>query len=275
MDKGLHTGIVPGFAMHPISEGNLYQTSDAKVSFLARLFPSLVFYSKLSLLVLKASILASKGKYADEIWVDTSVGVMRALESVGVQVEVENLSTLRNLSEPCVFVGNHMSTFDGFCYPGIMRPFIPFTFVIKEDLVKLPVMKHIFRSRNPILVTRKTPRQDLKEVLQGGAERLAGGLSIIIFPQTTRTTEIKAETFNSIGVKLARRAGVPVVPVAVQSEAWGCGKWLKDLGKIDPKKKIHVCFGEPLQLTGNGRKEHDEMFAFIEEKLKSWRKSES
>ena len=120
-------------------------------------------------------------------------------------------------------------------------------------------------------MTRKTPRQDLKEVLLGGAERLSDGNSIIIFPQTTRTNEIKAESFNSIGVKLARRAGVPIVPVAVQSEAWGCGKWIKDMGKIHPEKKIRVCFGEPLHLTGNGRKEHEKSIRFIQEKLETWK----
>ncbi len=257
--------------MQPIAQENIYRTGDAGISFLARQFPSLVYYTKLACYILKYSLIAVQGNFKDEEWVLSSKDVFKNLESVGVKIDVENLSVLSNLEGPCVFVGNHMSTFEGFCYPCIIRPFMPITFVIKEDLVKMPILKHIFKSRNPILVTRKTPRQDLKEVLQGGAERLGDGISIVIFPQTTRTNEIKAESFNSIGVKLARRAAVPVVPVAVQSEAWGCGKWIKDMGKIKPAKKIRVCFGEPLHLTGNGRKEQEETFRFIQEKLETWK----
>ncbi len=257
--------------MQPITQENIYRTGDARISLLARQFPSLVNYAKLGYYIIKASRLALKGDYTDEAWVLSSKEVFNNLESVGVKIEVENLSVLLNLEGACVFVGNHMSTFEGFCYPCIIQPFLPVTFVIKEDLLKMPLLKHAFKSRNPILVTRKTPRQDLKEVLQGGAERIGHGISIVIFPQTTRTNDIKTETFNSIGVKLARRAGVPVVPVAVQSEAWGCGKWIKDMGKINPAKKIRVCFGEPLHLMGNGRKEHEETFRFIQKKLESWK----
>ena len=266
---------LPASFMQPIAQGNIYRTGDAGISLLARQFPSLVYYTKLAYYILKASRNAIKGGYTDEVWVLSSKEVFKNLESVGVKIEVENLSVLSNLEGACVFVGNHMSTFEGFCYACIIRPFLPFTFVIKESLLKMPLLKHAFKSRNPILVTRKTPRQDLKEVLHGGAERLGDGISIVIFPQTTRTNEIKAESFNSIGVKLARRAGVPVVPVAVQSEAWGCGKWIKDMGKINPAKKIRLCFGEPLHLTGNGRKEHEETFRFIQEKLETWRQLES
>ncbi len=262
-------------SMDPITKGNKYSTSATRISFLARQFPSLVFYTKLFFLVIKASRIAIKGKYRDEEWVKSSETIFRALESVGVRVQVDNLSVLTHLDGPCVFVGNHMSTFEGFCYPYIIRPYLPVTFVIKEDLAKMPFLKHIFLSRNPILVTRKNPREDLRQVLQGGTELLNQGISIIIFPQTTRTNVIKAESFNSIGVKLARRAGVPVVPVAVQSEAWGCGKWIKDLGRIHPDRNVRVSFGEPLYLQGNGRKEHEETFAFIEDKLKSWRKPKS
>lgn len=257
--------------MQPITQENIYRTGKAKVSILAGLFPSLVYYTKLCYYIIKASRVAARGDYSDDEWVISSQNVWKTLESVGVQMEIENLSVLSQLKGACVFVGNHMSTFEGFCYPRIIRPYLPVTFVVKEDLVKMPVLKAIFKSRNPILVTRKTPRQDLKEVLQGGAERLGDGTSIVIFPQTTRTNEIKTETFNSIGVKLARRAGVPMVPVAVQSEAWGCGKWIKDMGKIDPRKKIRVCFGEPLHLTGNGRQEHEEAFQFIQKKLEDWK----
>ena len=58
-----------------------------------------------------------------------------------------------------------------------------------------------------------------KAVLEGGKQRLQKGISIIVFPQTTRTVRFEPENFNSIGVKLAQRAKVPIIPLALRTDA--------------------------------------------------------
>jgi 1-acyl-sn-glycerol-3-phosphate acyltransferase len=127
------------------------------------------------------------------------------------------------------------------------------------------------RSRDPIAVTRDNPREDFKAVMEGGIKRLEQGISIVVFPQTTRSSDFDASQFNTIGVKLAARAKVPVVPVALLTDAWGNGRWLKDLGAIDPKKKVYFDFGEPLTVKGRGAEEHQKIIEFIEGKLSEWR----
>ena len=134
----------------------------------------------------------------------------------------------------------------------------------------LPVFKHIMRSRDPIVVGRQNPKEDLKAVLESGLERLNNNISIVVFPQTTRSTNIDPKSFNSIGVKLAKRAGVPVIPMALKTDAWGVGSILRDFGKIHPSKDIYFCFGDPITITGNGRETHQAVVAFITEKLKTW-----
>ena len=67
---------------------------------------------------------------------------------------------------------------------------------------------------------------------------------------------------------------MPVIPVAVISDAWGNGKLLKDFGKIDPSKKVRIGFGEPLVIKGNGNEEHQKTIDFISEKFKEWGRSE-
>jgi 1-acyl-sn-glycerol-3-phosphate acyltransferase len=126
------------------------------------------------------------------------------------------------------------------------------------------------RSRDPVLVGRKDPRADFRSVMEGGQERLSQGRSIIIFPQTTRSSGFDPKQFNSIGVKLAARAGVPVVPIALKTDAWGVGKLIKDFGKIYPEKTVHFCFGDPLMISGNGRVEHESIVRFIQGKLREW-----
>jgi 1-acyl-sn-glycerol-3-phosphate acyltransferase len=129
------------------------------------------------------------------------------------------------------------------------------------------------RSRDPVAVTRTNPRQDLKTVMEGGKERLANGISLIVFPQTTRYDVLRPEEFNTIGVKLAQRAGVPVVPLALLTDAWGVGKWIKDVGKIDPSRTVHLAFGEPIRVQGRGGEEHEAVIAFIQERLQAWRRA--
>jgi 1-acyl-sn-glycerol-3-phosphate acyltransferase len=198
---------------------------------------------------------------------------MDALESVGTHFEIVNYDTFKNLDHPCVFVGNHMSTLETFVFPGIIRPYRDVTFIVKKELIEYPVFKHVMIHCDPIVVSRSNPREDLKAVLEGGEERLSRNISIVVFPQTTRRVDFRAEEFNTIGVKLAKRAGVPIVPFALKSDAWGNGKRIKEFGKIDPSKPVHIHFGDPLFVKGSGREEHESIIGFIEEKLKEWSSS--
>lgn len=195
---------------------------------------------------------------------------MRALEGTGVRFEITGIDDFKGLEGPCVFIANHMSTLETFVLPVIIAPFKMATFVVKESLVEYPVFRHVMRSRNPITVSRTNPREDLKTVFDGGIERLRKGISIIIFPQTTRSTLFDPAEFNTIGVKLAKKAEVPVVPVALKTDAWGNGRRLKDFGRIDPSMPVHIAFGKPLWIKDRGNEEHREIIGFITERLKGW-----
>lgn len=253
-------------------EGGTYRTSPKGVSLFAKAMPSVVCYWRVLGLVFRSARMAERGRYDGEAWAQNSIAVIRALESVGVKFEITGVDNIKSFDGPCVFISNHMSTLETFCLPGIILPFKPVTFVVKESLVSYPVFRHIMRAIGPIAVTRQTPREDLRAVLEGGELKLRKYMSIVIFPQTTRTTEFDPSEFNTLGVKLARRAGVPAVPVAVKSDAWGVGPlFLKDFGKIDPSKTVHISFGEPLEVKGRGAEEHDKVVGFIGSKLREWR----
>ena len=63
-----------------------------------------------------------------------------------------------------------------------------------------------------------------------------------------RTVTFDPEQFNTIGVKLAQKAKVPIIPLALKTNAWGNGKVLKDFGCIDTSKTVHFAFGEPIEV---------------------------
>jgi 1-acyl-sn-glycerol-3-phosphate acyltransferase len=212
--------------------------------------------------------------YTGADWAEGSFEVLRSLENVGVKLEIKGIGNIRSFDGPAVFIGNHMSALETFVLPCIIQPLKPVTFVVKRSLIDTPVFKYIIRSRDPITVGRTNPREDLKAVLEEGMKKLQAGISIVIFPQSTRSVVFKPEEFNTLGVKLAARAGVPIMPFALKTDAWGIGKHLKDFGPVDTKKKVHFAFGEPLKVEGRGTAEHEKIINFIQEKLEEWKKEE-
>jgi len=252
-------------------EHGIYRTPPRRPWGFTRHLPSLRFYPRFAAVVTSCSNMAKRGVYDDERWEQSSHLTRYLLEAAGVRITATGLDHVRDLDGPAVFVGNHMSMLETVVLPGFIRPFRPVTYIIKKFLVEVPVFKHIMISRDPIVVTRTDPRADLKAMMNGGMQRLADGISIIIFPQTTRTLRFARKEFNSIGVKLARRAGVPVIPVALRTDAWANAKYfVKDFGRIDPSKEVHFAFGEPITVTGRGVEEHERCLAFIEDHLEAW-----
>jgi 1-acyl-sn-glycerol-3-phosphate acyltransferase len=247
-----------------------YSTGEDRRSILGRISPGLAFYPRLCSIVFQAGAKAKRGRYDDAEWEASSLDTVRALESAGVRLQITGLEHVAALEGPCVFIGNHMSTLETFVLPVILLPFKQITFVVKRSLVEYPVFGHVMRSRNPITVGRTNPREDLKAVLEGGVERLGGGISLVIFPQTTRVPQFDPKEFNTIGVKLAKKADVPVIPLALKTDAWGNGRLVKDIGRLDPSKTAHFTFGAPMRVQDRGGEEHERIIRFIAAKLKAW-----
>lgn len=213
---------------------------------------------------------ARKKIYHRQEWADSSMYIFRFIEKAGGKFHITGIDNIRKNDGPVLFISNHMSTLETMIFPGIIAPYREVTFVVKESLVKHPLFGDVMRSRDPIVVGRTDPRKDLEAVMNGGLERLKKGISVIIFPQSTRSVEFRPEEFNSLGVKLAKKAGIPVVPVAIKTDFWGNGKMIKELGPIDSSKPIHIRFGEPFMVQGNGKDENQKIISFIQSALKDW-----
>ncbi|SDP40264.1 lysophospholipid acyltransferase family protein [Desulforhopalus singaporensis] len=256
------------------SGGVYYRTEVQKIPFLARLCPSLYFYFKLILIVLRSSSMARKGMYDGERWMMSSLEVVKSLETVGVMLDIRGLDNLKKTEGPVVIIGNHMSMMETVVLPWIVRPFRKVTYVIKESLLTYPVFHHIMKSRNPIAVTRTNPRQDLKTVMSEGVERIKNDISVIVFPQTTRAYRFDPEQMSSIGVKLAKKADVPIIPLALKTDCWQNGRKLKDFGRIIPGRTAYFSFGKPIKISGKGDVEQQLVNDFIAEELNKWTNDE-
>ncbi len=235
-----------------------------------RLDSRIYFTLKYAYVVLYTRKQAKRGIYDDKAWADSSYYIFRFIEKAGGKFNISGMDHIAEVPEPVLFIGNHMSTLETMILPGLIAPQRRVTFVVKDSLVRHPLFGDVMRSRDPIVVGRTDPRKDFEAVMTGGMELLKKGISIIIFPQSTRSTEFKPEEFNSLGVKLAKKAGVKVVPVALKTDYWQNGKIIKELGPIDSQKTIWFKFGEPFAVTGTGKDENQRIIDFIEASLKDW-----
>ena len=163
--------------MHPFVEGvfaqkfltgNDYESQNAHAGFFSRLFPSLSFYSRLfGGPVRWLCSKAAKGQCDDSAWVHASVWVADLMENIGCPIEVQGMDAINEVDGPCLFVANHMSTLETFMLPGMIRPRRPVTFVVKKSLTTMPLFGPVMCSRDPIVVGRTNPREDLAAVLEG------------------------------------------------------------------------------------------------------------
>jgi 1-acyl-sn-glycerol-3-phosphate acyltransferase len=228
------------------------------------------FLSKYLSLVFRTRREVLNNVFGKKEWADSSFEIFRLIEKTGGKFHITGMENIAQSSEPVVFISNHISTLETMIFPGLIAPRRDVTFIVKESLVRHPLFGPLMRSREPIIVGRTDPRKDFETVMTEGVDLLSGGISIVVFPQSTRSDVFRPEEFNSMGVKLAKKAGVKVVPVAIKTDFWGNGKIIKEVGPLNHLKPIMIKFGEPFTVSGNGREEHQKIIDFIIENLKRW-----
>jgi 1-acyl-sn-glycerol-3-phosphate acyltransferase len=249
------------------SEPKKDNNPEKKLSFFKTLFFHLGFIKLL--LALRKLIL--KNKWTEDFYIEYCFHVLKRVEKIGGRFEIKGLDNLRKEQCPFVLVGNHMSALETLIFPAVIGTAINVTYVIKKSLMNHFIFGPIMRTRNPIVVERKDPRKDLEAVLTEGVDRLSKCCSVVIFPQATRTRLFEPDKFNSLGVKLAKRAGVSVIPFALKTDVWTTGKLVSDIGNLYPDRTVHIEFGAPVKIDGAGKKEHEQIIAFINSRFENWK----
>ncbi len=210
------------------------------------------------------------GFLAARVFASLAYVLLRTAEKLGTLVTFDGFAPLMARGGPCVFVANHMSLVETIVLPAGLTAFGPLSIVAKRSLTRYPGFGRILLASHPIVVSRRNPRQDLTQVLTQGGERLRQGYSVLLFPQSTRSDAFDARRFNSLGIKLAKRAGVPLIPVAVKTDFARTGRWLRDFGPVDPSRPIRFAAGPPLSGDEPQRDLQARCTGFIARQLKIW-----
>ena len=120
---------------------------------------------------------------------------------------------------PYVILSMHQSSYEAMVFPCLLPPF---AWVLKQSLVRVPVLGSTLGYFAPIAIDRSQPRQALKQVFAQGLDRLRTGTSVLVFPEGTRFPPGKPGRYHASGAALAQRADVSIVPIAHDTGVyWG------------------------------------------------------
>lgn len=112
---------------------------------------------------------------------------------------------------PYVAVSNHESYADIFLLshlPWEMK------WLAKDTIFRIPVMGWMMRMAGDIPITRGS-RASAKQALQGCRDRLAKQVSVMIFPEGTRSRTDELLPFKDGAFQLAIESGAPILPIAL------------------------------------------------------------
>lgn len=145
-------------------------------------------------------------------------------------------------STPGVILSKHQSAWETLAFQKIFPPQV---WVLKKELLRLPLFGWGLAMTSPIAINRSAGREALKQLVDEGRQRLAQGFWVVVFPEGTRMKPGERGKYNIGGAWLATHAGVPALPVAHNAgEFWGKNAFLKYPGTIT------VSIGRPIDAGG-------------------------
>ena len=146
----------------------------------------------------------------------------------GVRYEITGLENIPN--EACVIMSNHQSTWETLAYPSI---FPTLTWVIKKELLYVPLFGWGIASTQPIALDRKQGKKSMRQLIEDGIKKLGLGRFILIFPEGTRIPYGEIRSLKVGGFVLAKEANSPILPVAHDAgRLWPRQSFLKTPGTI-------------------------------------------
>ncbi len=164
----------------------------------------------------------------------------------GIRIEVEGQENVP-MDTPVIFACNHASQVDILVLYQALP--VPFRFVVKEELFRIPVLGFSMRAAGYIPIDRSGGKKAVKS-LQRAAKQIKEGASIVIFPEGTRTRNGRLQEFKAGAFMLAMKSGCPILPVAISGTFSILPK-----GSIWARPgRIKVRIGTPIQIKQDGRR---------------------
>lgn len=139
------------------------------------------------------------------------------LEKIDMKVELVN-ETYLNCEDNVLYIANHPSMVDAFfLLKYIKDPSSFFIAASSKVMLKLPLIKHVFKNMNNVFIDRENIREGIKN-LKEGTELLKNDFNLVIFPEGQITQVISNELvgdFKNGAFKTAIDAKVDIIPITI------------------------------------------------------------
>lgn len=136
------------------------------------------------------------------------------MKMTGSKIEVHGEQHLPE--GPVLLVSNHEGDFDIPLLLGHVNK--PFGFISKIEVKKVPILSKWMEMMNCVFMDRKDRRQAVRSIKEG-VELLKQGHTILVFPEGTRSKGGPIQEFKSGSLRLAKDAGVPIIPISIEGTA--------------------------------------------------------
>ena len=111
-----------------------------------------------------------------------------------------------------VVAANHQSYWDAFLMYGFLG--IKFKWLMKKELGKIPFVGWACRMAGHILIERSS-RVKSMESIRKAESKLKNGMSVVIFPEGTRTPDGKMARFKRGAFLISQELNLPILPVTI------------------------------------------------------------
>lgn len=182
-----------------------------------------------------------------------------ALWANGVKVKVSGLENLKGKG-PYIFMSNHQGSYDIFALLGHL-PF-QFKWLAKKELFSIPFFGWTMAAAGYISVDRKGTRETV-EAMNEAARKIREGMSVVIFPEGSRSQNGTIQPFKKGGFTLAIKSKVPIVPIAIHGSRTIMPK---DRLKISPGE-IRIQLGSPIETEKFSLKDRELLMAKVKERI--------
>jgi 1-acyl-sn-glycerol-3-phosphate acyltransferase len=149
-----------------------------------------------------------------------------------------------------VYCANHQSLLDILCLGAVLPG--DYKWAAKRSLMKIPFLGWHLRLAGHVPVDRSAGSRAAAEVIGRFEEVLRAGKPLLVFPEGTRSEDGIIRPFKNGGFYAAVRAGVPVVPVALEGTHLLMKKGAIDTGD-GTMRYVRVRIGAPIWAAREGR----------------------
>lgn len=111
-----------------------------------------------------------------------------------------------------VFVANHQGAYDIFAIYGYLGH--NFRWMMKKALERIPLVGYACRVAGNIYVDNSSPSA-VRATMAKAETQLRGGMSVVVFPEGSRSSDGKMHPFRRGAFKLAEEFSLPVVPITI------------------------------------------------------------